>query len=123
MTGSNAGEAVERHLPVKPVVFHILLALVEGDLHGYGVIQAVRERSEGRIHLQTGPFYRHLKKLIDEGLVEESSDRPKEADPRRGAHYTLAPLGRGVVAAEANRLETLVSVSRSLGLTGGGQGQ
>jgi len=120
---SSPHTAVDRHLPLKPVVFHVLLALVEGDLHGYGVIRAVRERSEGRIQLQTGPFYRHLKKLMDAGLVEESSARPEQVDPRRGSHYRLSPLGRQVVAAEANRLAVLVSVSQSLGLMDGGAGQ
>ena len=114
---------VDRHLPLKPVVFHILLALAEHDLHGYGVIQAVRERSEGRIQLQTGPFYRHLKKLMDADMVRESSERPAQDDPRRGAYYELAPLGREVVAAEANRLAVLVSASAALGLTDRGEGK
>ena len=108
---------IERHLPLKPVVFHILLALAEHDLHGYGVIQAVRERSEGRIQLQTGPFYRHLKKLMDDGLVDESTQRPSHDDPRRGAYYRLTDQGREVVAAEADRLALLVSASAALGLT------
>jgi len=112
---------VDRHLPLKPVVFHILLALAEHDLHGYGVIQAVRERSEGRIQLQTGPFYRHLKKLMDADMVRESSERPAQDDPRRGAYYELAPLGREVVAAEANRLAVLVAASAALGLTDRGE--
>lgn len=110
-------DEIERHLPLKPVVFHILLALAEGDLHGYGVIQSVRERSEGRIQLQTGPFYRHLRKLIDDGLVAEAADRPADDDPRRGAYYRLTPRGREVVCAEADRLAGLVSASAALGLT------
>lgn len=111
--------AAERQLPLKPVVFHILLALAENDLHGYGVIQAVRERSEGRIDLQTGPFYRHLGKLMDAGLVEESDFRPADDDPRRGAYYRLTSLGREVLAAEARRLGALVSATEALGLTDG----
>ena len=117
MTETLETAAVDAHLPLKPVVFHILLALAEQDLHGYGVIQAVRERSEGRIHLQTGPFYRHLKKLMDAGLVLESDTRPSDDDPRRGAYYRLGAPGKQVVAAEANRLATLVAVSEALGLT------
>ena len=115
--------AAERHLPLKPVVFHILLALAENELHGYGVIREVRERSEGRVHLQTGPFYRHLRRLLDDGLVAESGTRPADDDPRRGAYYRLTELGREVVAAEAERLATLVSVSRALGLTGSDSGK
>lgn len=107
----------ERHLPLKPVVFHILFALAEKDLHGYGVIQVVRESSEGRIQLQTGPFYRHLRKLIDQGLVGEAASGPPDDDPRRGAYYQLTTLGREVLCAEANRLSVLVSATRELGLT------
>jgi DNA-binding PadR family transcriptional regulator len=96
-----------------------LLALAENESHGYGVIQSVRERSEGHIQLQTGPFYRHLRKLMDDGLVEESSSRPAGDDPRRGAYYALTSLGRDVVVAEARRLATLVSMTQELGLTRG----
>ncbi|MGD8332008.1 MAG: PadR family transcriptional regulator [Acidobacteriota bacterium] len=116
MTPTPTPTDIDRHLPLKPVVFHILLALAERDAHGYGVIQAVRERSDGRIQLQTGPFYRHLKKLIDDGLVEESPDRPADDDPRRGAYYRLTTPGREVLAAEADRLALLVSASEALGV-------
>lgn len=111
---SQSEPVVQRHLPLKPVVLHVLLALAEGDLHGYGVIQSVRERSEGRIQLQTGPFYRHLRKLTDAGLVEESPHRPDDDDPRRGAYYRLTDLGRKVLAAEARRLAGLVSATEAL---------
>lgn len=117
MTETIRSAAVEAQLPLKPVVFHILLALAEHDLHGYGIIQAVRERSEGRILLQTGPFYRHLKKLMDAGLVSESADRPANDDPRRGAYYRLCAHGKEVIVAEANRLAGLVAASEALGLT------
>ena len=111
--------AVERQLPLKPVVFHVLLALAERDLHGYGVIRSVRERSHGRIRLQTGPFYRHLRKLTDDGLVEESPERPDDDDPRRGAYYRLTTLGREVLDAEAERLAALVSATDALRATDG----
>lgn len=111
----------EVHLPLKPVVFHILLALAEGALHGYGVIQAVRDHSEGRIHLETGPFYRHLKRLLEDELVQDSDARPADDDPRRGRYYALTPLGRRVLAAEQSRLARLLALSRELmvGMGGG----
>lgn len=113
--------SVDSHLPLKPVVFHILLALAEQESHGYGVIQAVRERSAGRIHLETGPFYRHLKKLLDGGLVGESTKRPSGTDPRRGAFYKLTRLGQEVIEAEGRRLAGLVSLTRKLGFMSGGK--
>jgi len=123
MTSNAAPTDADAWLPLKPVVFHILLALAEHELHGYGVIQDVRERSDGRIELQTGPFYRHLKKLIDGSMVRESDERPADDDPRRGAYYELTPFGREVVGAEADRLARLVSATEALGLTGKGRGR
>ena len=111
--------AVDDHLPVKPVVFQILLALGEGEAYGYGIICAVREHSGGRIPLETGPFYRHLRKLLDNGLVAEALRRPAGDDPRRGAYYRLTKLGREVVSAESRRLAGLVAQSRKLGLMTG----
>ena len=111
--------SIESLLPLKPVVFHILLALAERDLHGYGVIQTVRGQSGGRIKLETGPFYRHLRKLIASGLVDESDSRPDDDDPRRGVYYSLTPRGREVVAAEGRRLAGLVSLTAELGLLSG----
>jgi DNA-binding PadR family transcriptional regulator len=114
--------AVEDHLPLKPVVFHILLALAEGDAHGYGVIRSVRSRSGGRIPLTTGAFYRHLAKLLDARLVEESAHRPEDDDPRRGAYYAITTLGREVVAADGKRLQELIAATARLGLLDGGPG-
>ncbi len=112
--------AVESWLPMKPVLLHILLALAEQEYHAYGVIQAVRERSDGRIRLETGPLYRHLRKLMEGRLIEESGNRPANDDPRRGAYYTLTELGREVVLAESSRLEDLISLTKELGLTSRG---
>ena len=95
--------------PLKPALFHILLALADGDKHGYAVMLAVREQSGGGIPLQTGSFYRHLGKLIDAGLVMTAKGRPADDDPRRGAYYRLTPRGRGVVEAEKERLRHLIA--------------
>ncbi|KPJ96590.1 MAG: hypothetical protein AMS18_00615 [Gemmatimonas sp. SG8_17] len=112
---------VAAHLPLKPVVFHILLALAQRTSHAYGVIQAVRERSGDLIHLETGPFYRHLRKLLDGGLVRESAERPPDDDRRRGAYYQLTRLGKKVVTAESRRLAGLVALTEELGLMSGGE--
>lgn len=114
--GRRGKPSVESHPPLKPVVFHILLALAKQELHGYGVIQAVRAQSGGRIKLETGPFYRHLRKLIADGLVVESDSRPEDDDPRRGAYYRMTERGREVVGAEGRRLAELASLTADLGL-------
>jgi len=102
----------DRILPLKPVVFHILLALAEVPSHGYGVIQTVRKQSEGRIPLPTGVFYRHLRRLLDDGWVEAAAAPRGDDDPRRGTYYTLTPLGRAVLRADWRRMADLVSMTR-----------
>ena len=98
---------------LKPAAFHILLALSGGDSYGYAIMQTVREQSGGRVPLQTGSFYRHLGKLIDDGLVQETA-APKSADPRRSTYYRLSPRGRRVLAAEQQRLADLLSLAKGL---------
>ena len=93
-----------------PAAFHILIALAEQDRHGYGIMLRVREQSGGRIPLRTGAFYRHLSRLIDDGLVVEAA-RPPDSDPRRGAYYRLTAAGRRVAAAERERLIDMVEAS------------
>lgn len=100
--------------PLKPAVFHILLALADQDRHGYAIMQAVRGQSGGRIPLRTGSFYRHLSRLIDAGLVAEAPGRRPGDDPRRGAYYRLTPRGRRVLAAERQRLADLVAAMDAL---------
>jgi DNA-binding PadR family transcriptional regulator len=105
---------VERHLPLKPAVFHMLVALSEAESYGYGVIRSVRQRSGGRIDLQTGTFYRHLRRLLDDGLVEERGAGPAGDDPRRGSYYGLTSAGREVVRAEWQRMSELVGSTRDV---------
>ncbi len=99
-------------IPLTPSVFHILLALATGDLHGYGIKLAVREISGGRIHLGSGTLYRSLQKAIVDGLVERLEDAggPRDAaEPR--VDYRLTELGRRVAEAEAERLALLVEAA------------
>ena len=105
-------------VPLKPEVFLILVSLAEQQRHGYGVMKAVQETSDGAIHLRTGPLYRHLKRLLDSGLVEETSEHPSsdEGDRRRRCYYRLTELGFRVVRSESTRLARLVSLTRRLGL-------
>lgn len=95
--------------PLKPAVFHILLALAAGDRHGYAIMQAVRDQSGGRVPLQTGSFYRHLSRLIDRGLVVEAPTPRQVEDSRRGTHYRLTPRGRQALELERQHLALLVT--------------
>ncbi len=96
--------------PMKPAVFHVLLALADGDLHGYAIMQAVRDQSDGRVPLRTGSFYRHLAVLIDAGLVAEAPAPRGTVDPRRGTHYRLTTRGRQALADERQRLRDLLAL-------------
>jgi DNA-binding PadR family transcriptional regulator len=94
--------------PLSSVPLHILLALSDGPVHGYGILQRVRERSGGAVKLGTGSLYRHLSKLIAAGLVGEAKAGPP-ADPRRGASYRLTARGAQALAAERDRVAALLA--------------
>jgi DNA-binding PadR family transcriptional regulator len=93
--------------PLKPAVLHILLALADGEHHGYAIMQAVHEQSHGAVPLRTGSFYRHLSSLIDAGWIDETAG-PAHDDPRRGAYYRLTARGRDALTAERARLQQLL---------------
>jgi DNA-binding PadR family transcriptional regulator len=104
----------ENYLPLTPAVFDILLALWDGDQHGYGIMQAVRDESEGRIILLPGTLYRALNRLLETGLVEELEERPDpELDDERRRYYRLTALGKRVLKAEAERLRQQVEAARA----------
>ena len=106
-------ESVERFLPLKHDIFAVLLVLLEGERHGYGIMQDAAERSGGRVNLQPGALYRLLKRLLDDGLIRETERRPVETsgDERR-RYYAVTPFGRDVARAEALRMAELVAASR-----------
>jgi DNA-binding PadR family transcriptional regulator len=106
----------ETFLPLTPATFHILLALAEGEKHGYGIMQEVAEGSAGALRIGPGTLYGSLKRLMGDGLVEEVADRVSD-DPRR-RYYRLTALGRAVARAEALRLESMVRTARSRNLIG-----
>lgn len=105
-------------LPLTPRVYHVLLALAEQPLHGYGVILAVRDLTEGVIVMRTGTLYILLRRLLDLRLIEECDERPEsDEDDERRRYYRLTELGRAVVEAESLRLQSVVAVARrTLGL-------
>ena len=98
-------------LPLKPAVFHILLALSERDLHGYGIMKAVEEGTDGRIRIDPSPLYRRLKRLVEQGIVKQVDERrSSDSDDERRRYYGLTELGQRALAAEAARV---VELSRS----------
>ena len=104
----------EGFLPLKPNWFHVLLSLSGQEQHGYGIMQEVLERTDGKVRLWPATLYGTIKRLIDEGLIAESDRRPApEEDDARRRYYRLTPLGRRVLAAESERLEDLVRVIRA----------
>jgi DNA-binding PadR family transcriptional regulator len=116
----DAGTAPEQLLPLTPAVFHILLALVGGERHGYGIMQEIATSTEGRLRIGPGTLYRSIKQMIGQGLIEESSERPDPAlDDERRRYYRLTDFGRRVAQAEAIRLAQLVSQAGAKGLLGG----
>jgi|SRR5580658_6116939 DNA-binding PadR family transcriptional regulator len=99
-------------LPLSPAILHILLSLAAEDLHGYAIMQEVTRQSEGKYKLGPGTLYDNLQKLIQQKLVQELGRRPGDDDPRR-RYYRLTSLGRGVLAAETDRLAVVVREARS----------
>jgi DNA-binding PadR family transcriptional regulator len=119
MTNAN-DEAVARHLPMKPADYLTLVALTDGDLHGYGLVKKIETLSAGTLQLVPGNFYSVLQRLLGEGLLQEAERRAAEdLDDRRRRYYAVTELGRAVAEAETARLKSLVKVAEAHDLAGG----
>lgn len=109
-------------LPLTPPVFHILVALADGERHGYGIMQDVAQQTNGSLQLGPGTLYGCLKRMLAAGLVEESDERPDpELDDARRRYYRITALGRRTVRAEAERLAGAVTAARARKLLAGGK--
>ena len=101
-------------LPLRPVVFQVLLSLADEERHGYAIVQDIAERDSARIQLEPGNLYRTLKHMLDEGLIEESERRPVAGrDDERRRYYRITKFGRQAALAEANRLQALAAEARA----------
>jgi DNA-binding PadR family transcriptional regulator len=110
----------ETLLPLKPVVFQVLLTLAEGERHGYGIVQEIAERSSARLQLEPGNLYRTLRFMLDEGLIQASDRRPPPGeDDERRRYYRITKFGQRVASAEAARLVELVADARARNLLKG----
>jgi DNA-binding PadR family transcriptional regulator len=104
-------------LPLTPAMLHVLLALADGEKHGYAIIKEVGRRTGGEVSLGAGTLYAIIKRLLGDGLIAESDERPDPAlDDERRRYYRLAPFGREVTVAEVRRLEGIVAHARTLRL-------
>ncbi len=104
-------------LPLTPAVLHILLALADEERHGYGIMQEVEARTGGETRLGPGTLYGSIKRMLADGLIEESDERPDPAmDDQRRRYYRITDFGRKVAGAEAERLASLVSAAKAKNL-------
>jgi DNA-binding PadR family transcriptional regulator len=101
-------------LPLTPAVFHILVALSEGERHGYGIMRQVATDTDGSLELGPGTLYGCLKRMLAARLIEESDERPDpQLDDERRRYYRITDLGARTVRAEAQRLASAVSAARA----------
>ena len=101
-------------LPLTPADFNILLALADGEKHGYSIMKEIATHTCGRLRLGPGTLYGAIKRLLEDDLIEESAERPDPAhDDERRRYYRLTEFGQHVAAAEAARLEELVRLARN----------
>ena len=109
----------ESFLPLTPAAFHILLTLADGEKHGYGIMREVTAQTEGKMRLGPGTLYGTIKRILADGWIEESDERPDpELDDERRRYYRLTDLGQRLARVEAERLASLVSVARAKRLVG-----
>ena len=101
-------------LPLRTNWFHVLLCLADGEQHGYGIMQEVLERTDGKVRLWPATLYGTLRRLLDEDLIEECDRRPvRVTDDMRRRYYRLTSFGGRVLTAEIGRLEDLVKAARA----------
>jgi DNA-binding PadR family transcriptional regulator len=110
---ANSKSIPEGILPLTPAVFNILLALADGEKHGYAIMREVEENTRGEVKMGPGTLYGSIKRMLAAGLIEESDERRDPAlDDERRRYYRLSGLGQRVLVAEAERLSRQVAVAR-----------
>jgi DNA-binding PadR family transcriptional regulator len=117
MVTSKAEPDPQSLLPLPTASFHILVALADRDRHGYAIMQDVAARTQGKVHLGPGTLYSSIRRMLEQGLVEEVRENPDpENHDERRRYYRLTQLGRRVATAEARRLKDLLNQARATGL-------
>jgi len=110
----------ESLLPLPTAVFHILIALADRDRHGYSIMQDVAARTDGKVQLSAGTLYSSMRRMLEQGLIQELSDSPdpSSSDERR-RYYRLTRFGKRAAAAEVARLNAMLKQARATGLVPG----
>src|SRR5580765_3811833 len=109
----------EEWLLLTPAVFHVLLALADGECHGYAIMRQVADNTQGRMKMGPGTLYGTIKRLLEARLIEESDERPDpKLDDERRRYYRLTAIGQRVVRIEAQRYADIVALARGKRLLG-----
>jgi DNA-binding PadR family transcriptional regulator len=107
-------------LPLPPATFHILMAVADEDRHGYAIIQDVAARTGGELKLSAGTLYRSIQRMLEQGLLVETQERPApELDDERRRYYRITRFGVATARAEVARLNQLVKLARACGFAPG----
>lgn len=114
---TNYASDAQALLPLPSATFHILIAVSAEPRHGYAIIQDIALRTEGSLRLSAGTLYRSIARMVEQGLLTETSKRPALGDDERRRYYRITPFGTAVARAEMRRLTSLVRLARASGLT------
>jgi DNA-binding PadR family transcriptional regulator len=116
----------QTQLPLTPVVLHILLALSDGERHGYAIAQEIQESTQGQIRMGPGTLYGSIQRMLTSAVIEEAPARRRatnadESDDARRRYYRMTAFGRRVLELELDRLNAVVRLARRKHLAGGAQ--
>jgi DNA-binding PadR family transcriptional regulator len=104
-------------VPLTPSMFQVLIALADGEKHGYAIIKEVARRTAGAVTLSAGTLYTIIRRFVQEGVIAESDERPDPAlDDERRRYYRITDFGRAVARAEARRMEAVLGMARAKNL-------
>jgi DNA-binding PadR family transcriptional regulator len=112
-------KAIESYLPLTPAVFHVLLSLADGEKHGYVISKEIARRTNDEVRLSAGTLYGVIKRLLEDGFIEESDERPDfSLDDERRRYYRLTKQGCALAEAEAERMERVLAMARAKHILG-----
>lgn len=109
--------APDGFLPLPTAVFHILVALADGEQHGYSIMKDIAERTKNKVEMSPGTLYAAIKRMLEQGLVEEVRGRYFSESDERRRYYRITKLGRAVASAEAARMAEMVQYAKASGFT------